>query len=227
MDNQNKFNAPSAIIIAGILIAGAVLYTGRTSRPSGANLPPAPNYTLDKVRPLSDQDHLRGAANPEILVIEYSDLECPFCKSFHQTMQQALTDYSGKIAWVYRHLPLDIHPQAMKEAEATECVAELGGTEKYWQFIDKIFAITPSNNGLDMSLLPKLAGELGIDETKFNECLNSGRQAARVQADSDNALEIGARGTPFSVVIFRNGKKAAIPGALPFTELKKILDQKH
>ncbi|MEK7650467.1 MAG: DsbA family protein [Patescibacteria group bacterium] len=225
MDTQNKLNAPVAIIIAGILIAGAVLYSGKNNNQAGNNPPPEPSYALDKVRAVDNTDHLRGAANPEITVVEYSDLECPFCKVFHETMHTALAEYSGKIAWVYRHFPIDRHPLAYKQAEATECVAQLGGTEKYWQYVDKIFEVTPSNNGLDMSLLPKMASELGIDEARFTECLDSGKQTARIRADIDNALEIGAQGTPFSVVIFKNGKKAMIPGALPLSELKKILDK--
>ncbi len=226
METNSKFSAPMAIVIAGVLIAGAVLYSGKNSNQAGGNLPPEPKYALDKVRPLGETDHLRGGTNPETLVIEYSDLECPFCKDFHKTMQQAVTESAGKVAWVYRHFPLDIHPQAQKEAEATECVAELGGAEKYWQYVDKIFEVTPSNNRLDLTLLPQMAVELGIDQTEFETCLSSGRYASKIKAQTDNALEIGARGTPFSVVLFKNGKKAMIPGALPLVELKKILEQK-
>lgn len=106
------------------------------------------------VRKVDDSDHLRGDPKASVKVVEFSDLECPFCKRFHLTMQQLMEGYSGKVAWVYRHFPLDsLHPKARKEAEASECAAELGGNDGFWAYIDKLFEITPSNNGLDPNLL--------------------------------------------------------------------------
>lgn len=92
------------------------------------------------VDPVTPADHHFGSDNAEITIIEYSDLECPYCARFHQTMHQIVTDYNGKINWVYRHLPLEqLHPNAFNKALASECVAELGGNDKFWDYIDDIF----------------------------------------------------------------------------------------
>ena len=116
--------------------------------------PPKTSDDSRNVRQVTDSDHLRGDPKAKVKVVEFSDLECPFCKRFHVTMQQVIEEYDGKVAWIYRHFPLDsLHSKARKEAEASECAAELGGNDGFWAYIDKLFEITPSNNGLDPNLL--------------------------------------------------------------------------
>ncbi len=94
------------------------------------------------ITPLSQKDHLNGNPNAPVKIIEYSDLECPFCKEFHETMLQVMREYGaeGQVAWVYRHFPLTKHPQAEPDAEAAECVASLGGETAFWDFITKVFS---------------------------------------------------------------------------------------
>lgn len=94
-----------------------------------------------KVAAVTDQDHIRGDIKAPVKIIEFSDLECPFCGRFHPTMQQAFNEYQGKVAWIYRHFPLEsIHPTARPLAEASECAASIGGNDKFWEFIDTAFA---------------------------------------------------------------------------------------
>jgi len=114
--------------------------------------------------PSNQEDHWRGSTDARYVMIEYSDLECPFCRRFHATAQQVLDDYSDQVAWVYRHLPLtSIHPRAQLEAEASECAAELGGREAFWTFVDAVFDRTKSNGlSFDKDDLAALAAELGI-----------------------------------------------------------------
>lgn len=98
---------------------------------------------LPKLRPLDATDHLIGSLDAPVVILEYSDLECPYCKRFHDTMNQIMAEYgkSGQVAWAYRHFPiLSNHPDAAKVAEASECAAELGGNEAFWKFLDKVFA---------------------------------------------------------------------------------------
>lgn len=93
---------------------------------------------------------VRGNPDAKITIIEYSDLECPFCKRFHVTMEQVLATYGNDVRVVFRHFPLDsLHKKARTEANAVECAGEQG---KFWEFIDGIFAVTPSNDGLDITL---------------------------------------------------------------------------
>jgi protein-disulfide isomerase len=85
-------------------------------------------------------DHVRGAKNPKVYLVEYSDFQCPFCKQFHPSLQQALTEYKDQVAVVYRHFPLEsIHPLARPLAEGSECAAEIGGEDAFWEYHDKVF----------------------------------------------------------------------------------------
>ncbi len=101
-----------------------------------------PGVTLaGPVVPVSTtEDNVRGAANAKIALIEYSDYECPFCHAVHPTYQQLMKDYDGQVMWVYRHFPLSFHPEAMPLAVGAECAGELGGSDAYWAFSDKVMA---------------------------------------------------------------------------------------
>ncbi|MBI1999110.1 MAG: thioredoxin domain-containing protein [Parcubacteria group bacterium] len=228
MDQQpQNVLIPGAIVIAGLLIAGAVFMTNRDLPASPAAVADT-NAPLYSMRPVStDSDHLLGSPDAKIIIVEYSDLECPFCKSFHNTMKQVMETYGkdGSVAWVYRHFPLTtIHPKAQKEAEASECAAELGGTLGFWEYVDRVFELTPSNNNLDPALLPKIAEDVGLDRADFEACLSSGKHRERVTKDRDNAIGIGAQGTPFSVMLSKDGAARPIEGAVPFDSLKTIID---
>ena len=222
-----------AIIIAGALVAGA-LYFNRGSGENGAqnNLAVKDNIVEtakeNNVKAISSADHIRGNPNAKVKVIEFSDPECPFCKRFHDTMNKIIGEYgkSGQVAWVYRHFPLDaIHSKARKESEALECANEQGGSAKFWAYLDRLFEVTPSNDGLDLAELPKIAEYAGLDKIKFNECLTSGKYAKRVADDLADGVKSGAQGTPYSVVIATNGKKFVINGALPYANVKAVIDQ--
>lgn len=199
----------------------ASVATGDTANPQ---VPQPP--TAGKVDPVTEKDHVRGDRNARILLIEYSDLECPFCKRFHPTAQQIVEEYDGKVAWVYRHFPLDqIHLKADKEAEAIECANKLGGNDAFWKLTDKIFDVTPSNNGLNLDDLPKLAKDVGLDQNRFKTCLDSGEFAAHVEEDYQSGLTAGVTGTPGNILLdTKTGKTKLIPGALPFENFKAEID---
>lgn len=106
------------------------------------------NITLD---PVTASDHILGDINADILIVEYSDLECPYCARFHTTVKDIIAQYGTKVAWVYRHFPLDgIHPNARAKAEASECVASLGGNDAFWKYVDGTFdATSPKTPAFD------------------------------------------------------------------------------
>jgi len=224
--------------IAGALVTGAIFslvlivqgkwgggnnvgYNPPPAAPSPAGLPAAINN-----RPVDAKtDHIRGSNNAEVTLIEYSDLECPFCKRFHPTLKQILADYKGKVRWVYRHFPLaQLHSKAPKESEATECVAKLGGEDAFWKYLDKIYEVTPANNGLDLAQLPILAGQVGVNVAAFQKCLDSGEMTAKVATDEQDALNAGGQGTPYSVLISKDGQKIPVSGALPIEQIKQMID---
>jgi len=179
-----------------------------------------------QVAEITDKDWIRGDKNAQISIIEFSDPECPFCKQFHSTMQQVVAEYDGKVNWVYRHFPLpSLHTKAQKEAEALECAGELGGNEGFWKYADRLYEITPSNDGLDPDKLPEIAQYVGLNKSKFEECLSSGKYAAKVRAHAEDAVNAGGRGTPHSVVVTQDGEKIPFSGALPFSQIKSLINQ--
>lgn len=231
MSRKGQLSVPLAIIVAGLIIGISVIYAVGKKSVTGPIVDDVSDVdatanVLDKVRAIAEDEHVLGDKGAPVKIIEYSDTECPFCKRFHETMNQLVAEYDGKVAWVYRHFPLDtLHPKARKESEATECAAELGGNEKFWGYINRLYEVTPSNNGLDPAELSNIATYVGLDVAKFNECLSSGRQTQRVAKDYNEAVAAGGRGTPFSVVISASGKKTTIPGALPLESVKEIVDE--
>lgn len=223
MEKYKNLFVPGAILAGGAMIALSIFAGGGINLssekgPSEAVTEQAPDGLVTPS--VNADDYVRGNPDAPITIVEYSDLECPFCKQFHSTLQQALTDYGDQVRWVYKHFPLDaLHSKADKEAEAAECAGELGGSEKFWAYIDRIFAVTPSNNGLDLALLPQIAKEVGLDQGAFEGCLNSGKYAEKVESQYQSGLRLGVNGTPGSFV---NG--TPVRGALPYENLKAIIE---
>ena len=228
MEKKN-LSIPLSIITAGIIIAGAVYFsrsdniidTGRqNSSTSGVG---DQKQESNWPKEVSADDHILGNPDAPIKIIEFSDTECPFCQRLHPTLKKVMENYgkNGQVAWVYRHFPIDSrHSRARKEAEATECAAELGGEQKFWEYLDRLFEITPSNNGLDPAKLPEIAVYIGLDETKFEKCLVSGKYAEKVQNDFEDGVQTGVSGTPYSVMIAgglsaQAGKKETLNGVRP------------
>jgi protein-disulfide isomerase len=180
-----------------------------------------------------------GNPNAKIKIVEYSDASCPFCKIFHATMLQVMTEYgkTGNVAWVYRHFPLDqadengniLHKNAGTEAQAMECAADLGGNDKFWAYANRLYSITPSvtnatPEGLNPAQLPEIAVYAGLDKTEFKTCLSSGKNKAEVDADYLEGINAGVSGTPYSVIITANGKQIPVNGAQSYATLKNALD---
>ncbi len=165
-----------------------------------------------------NKDWIRGDKDAKVSVITFSDLDCPFCARFHDTMNEILTEYDN-VNWVYRHFPLtSLHPEAAKKAEAAECVGEQGGNEKFWEFLDKVFPAKPA-----LADLGVIVSNMGLDANKFQECLDSGKYTSLVQNESQQAQAAGARGTPYSIIVAGN-TKIPVAGALPIDTVKSYLD---
>lgn len=213
------------------------LQKGGASTAGQANVAaPAPQAPLDptvpvkadtlNLDPVSDKDHVRGSASAKLTLIEYSDLECPFCKRIHPDLQKLTSAYDGKIRWVYRHFPLaSLHSKAPKEAEAAECAAAAGGDTAFWKYIDKVFEVTPANNGLDPDELPKIAAQVGLNSYAFKRCLSDGKYKSVVDADYASGTKAGVNGTPGSFVLDDKGNAWIINGALPYDTLKSIVEK--
>jgi len=199
---------------------------GAASQTTANDANPQQPSNAEKVTPVSDSDHVRGNKDAKIALIEYSDAECPFCKRFHPTMQEILKEYGDKVKWVYRHFPLSFHANAQKEAEASECVAEFGDNDKFWEYIDKIFERTTSNGtGFALDQLGPLAAEVGVDQNKFQNCLDSGKYEKLVKDQMADGTKAGVNGTPSTFVVNAKGESQIVVGAQPKEAIKTIIDQ--
>lgn len=230
--SRGNFFLVFSVIAGAMIIGGAIMYSGNKND-AGNALAGNPEVVQKKeeagiqyVKPITTGDHLRGNINAPVQLIEFSDTECPFCKRFHETMKDILESSGGEVAWVYRHFPLDgLHPRARKEAEALECANELSGNGKFWEYIDRLFEITPSNNGLDPAELPNIAQYVGLDRAAFEKCLASGRYAEHVEQDVRDAQRSGGRGTPYTVILKNGVPIDAIEGALPYYSVKLSIEE--
>lgn len=234
-----------AIIFSAFIVSGSLVFLGsQISSNNQASLldsdleelkklvaadngsaPPAPK--VGPVVPVDPaKDHIRGNLNAEVSVIEYSDFECPFCKKIHPTLQQVVDEYDGKVNWVYRHFPLAFHdPLATQEAVATECAAEQGGNEAFWEYTDLIFERTASNVGLDADQLPVMAAEIGLNQQAFETCINSGKYDEHIKTEMSGGAQAGVSGTPGSIVINNVTKESQlVSGAQPFTTFNAAVD---
>lgn len=218
---NSQYVLPITILVAGALIAGAVFLIGGSGK---RNTTPSEHVTARPYDPAVD--YILGNPNAPVKVVEYSDLECPFCKNFHTTMHQIMRYYGegGQVAWVFRHFPLaQIHSKAPREAQAAECAGELGGNEAFWKFVDRVFEVTPSSNGLDLSQLPVIAGELGLNVEAFNQCLASEKYAKKVTDSYNEAIRIGAQGTPYTLLMVGD-EAVTLPGNQPYDSMRAAID---
>jgi len=194
-----------------------------------AQQPPAPSngkLSSDQVGTIpqvSATDHILGNKDAKVLLVEYSDLECPFCQRFHPTANQVIEEYGGEVAWVYRHFPLDsLHPKARSAAEASECVAELGGDDAFWTFVDEIFA----DQTAALSDIAATAAKAGVNKSEVEKCMDSGKYANKVTDQYNGGSSAGVTGTPGNFIITSDWENAWVfPGAVPFESLKPVIDE--
>lgn len=219
---ENTFLISSAIIVAGALIAFAVVYSNRggiaAPQPkqmaaAGESVPPA-----QVLGDLADDDLTLGNPNAPVTMVEFADFQCPFCaRMFSDTLPQIKEKYvkTGKVKFVYRDFPISsIHQFAQKAAEAGECADE---QEKFWQYHDLLYT---RQQQLSHENLKKWAGEVGLDVTKFNQCLDSGKYADEVAKDLADGQAAGVTGTPATFV---NGR--LVSGALPYAQFEAIIEE--
>jgi len=146
----------------------------------GANNAPAAS-----IRGIQKDEAVRGDEKASIVMIEYSDFQCPYCTRAHETFQKVMEEYGDKIAWVYRHFPLDsLHPFARKTAEGSECAND---QDKFWEFTDAVFA---DNSVLQQGEvgIRQIATSIGLNMNKFNSCLDSGKYTDKVNEDYQEGL---------------------------------------
>jgi protein-disulfide isomerase len=202
---------------------GSPTAAGDTRKEAQVNNP-AP--AAKQPKKISSADHIRGNKNAKVTLLEYSDFECSFCKKFYPTINDLLKSYGDKIRFVYRHYPLPFHVNAQKEAEASECVAQLGGNDAFWKYTDAIYERTTSDGtGFALSALGPLAAEVGVDQQQFQTCLDSGKYEKLVKDSIADGSAAGVQGTPSTFVIDSKGNSELMVGAQPIDSFKTAIDK--
>lgn len=163
-------------------------------------------------------DAIRGPADAPITLVEYSDFECPFCTRGFKTVQELMEKYDGKIRFIYKHLPLSFHQQAMIASKYYEAI-RLQSKEKAFKFHDAIFE---NQQGLrnGEKFLKDLAKKVGADMNKIAKDLESEAVKKRIEEDMAEAASFDMQGTPGFLL---NG--VPVRGAYPAGEFVKIVEK--
>jgi protein-disulfide isomerase len=179
-------------------------------------------------------DHFRGNKDAKVVLIEYSDFECPFCNKFHPTMVDLMKKYSDKLVWVYRHYPLSFHPNAQPLAEASECVSKYASDDAFWKFGDSvyekmadgsIFGTDPANKKVSEDMILSLATAAGADKSKVKACIDSKEMTQKVKDSQASGTKAGVTGTPGTIIMSKKGGVELIPGALPLEQVETMLEK--
>lgn len=223
--DKTKLILPGAILIASIMISGSVVFNSLNTKKLEANINQNGNpAAIEKVDVSSDDDPFIGNEKAKVTIVEFSDFQCPFCRIFwSEAYQQIKKEYidTGKIKFVYRDYPLPFHTAAQPSAEAAECADD---QDKFWEMHDKIFGEqTKQGTGTinyGVVELKKWASEIGLNTSKFNQCLDSGKYKSEVESDLADGSAYGVSGTP---TLYVNGNP--IVGAQPFSVFQAIIEQ--
>jgi protein-disulfide isomerase len=200
---------------------GAKQEGGQPSKPCGAkqgmDQPKIPlDLGLQKVEGVTPgANQIKGSASAPVLMVEFSDFECPFSKKFYQeTFPQIEKEYisTGKVKFAYRDFPLPFHPQAQPAAIAARCA---GKSSRFWEILDKF----SKSDKLEQDTISMFAKEVGLEKDDFIRCFNDPAVKNEVKKDMDEGVKYGVQGTP---AFFINGRK--IDGAMPFEAFKQVID---
>jgi protein-disulfide isomerase len=162
---------------------------------------------------VADNGPARGPATAPVTIVEFSDFQCPYCGRLVPTLEQVKAKYGDKIRIVFRQFPLPMHPNAEKAAEASLCANEQG---KFWEMHDAMFK---NQQELAVDNLKTKAAALGIKPDSFNQCLDSGKYASKIQEDQKEGTAAGVNGTP---AMFINGR--FLNGAVPIEQITSVID---
>lgn len=216
--NWNWVILSGSILVAAVMISGSLIYT-RGSDNGQAQIAPD-----EKVNVSADDDPVLGSDKAEVVIIEFSDFQCPFCRSFvEDTLPQLKKNYidTGKAKLVYRDFPLSFHPGAEPAAQGAECAEDQG---KFWEFHDIVFSEQAKQGtgtiNFGVKEVKQWADKVGLNAAEFNSCLDLGKYKEEVAKDADDGNKAGVSGTP---TFFINGNR--IIGAQPYSVFKSVIDK--
>ena len=225
--DKTKLILPVSILIAAVLISGALLYTRNTAGqnavvPTGVVQKPVGKVTIDLTNAM-----MLGDAKAPVTVVEYADFQCPFCERYFQQNEATLISQyvnTGKARFVWKDYAF-LGQESTWAAEAARCANDQG---KFWAYHDYLYTHQGSENSgaFSKANLKKFAGVLGLNATQFNTCLDTDKYAAFIQQETQAGSAIGVQGTPATfinglLVADSNGNSV---GAAPFATFQAIID---
>jgi protein-disulfide isomerase len=226
---------PASIVIAGVIIAAAIVYVSGSDRPGRAVGPAVPSAggaaaAAAVLGNLADDDPSLGSPSAAVSVVEFGDFQCPFCNRFFREAEREIIETyvkTGQVRFVYRDFAF-LGDESVAAAEAAECADEQG---TFWPYHDRLYNFiwdtyfAKGQNGENVgafstSNLQRLAAEVGLDTARFSECFSSRRYRAEVEKDIADGRAAGASGTPTT---FINGRM--LVGALPFSQFASAIEE--
>ncbi len=222
MSETKKFEltTPMAIVVVGVVIAAAIIFIHLTPTPTTAA---AGAGQAASVRAPEQSEHIQGSASAPIVMIEYSDFQCPYCQVIYPSLKKIQSESNGQVAWVMRNLPLtSIHPNAEPAAHAAECITDQLGNDGFWKYTDAVF-----NNQaqLSESFSTNVAISLGVNPLTYSACVSQKKHQDIIDQETLEAQTLGGQGTPFVVVLnTKTHKQVAVPGALPYAQLMTVIN---
>lgn len=204
------------VVLVGFFVAGFVVrgWWDEQRAPAVADAPAPGERVVEGVSP--DDDPYWGPADAAVVVVEFADYQCPFCRQHsQQTLDRLREEFQDRVRYVFRDFPIEsLHPQAFVAAEASQCAHAQG---RFWAYHDRLF---DHPDELGAQGLVAHAEALGLDVNDFEACLSEGTYRDEVQADLDAGLEYGVAGTP---AFFINGR--AVEGAASFDVFREIIEE--
>lgn len=216
---NRSYKIPIAIAIGGIIVAGAMFV-------STPNVFTNQDGNLGLVRPVTADDHILGNPVAPATIVVYCDFDSTFCKDMTETLQQIVANGGarGEVALVFRQFPLtELHPNALLHARAVECIAKTAGNEVFWKFVTILFR----NQPIDPKRYGTFASTIDISGNEFANCYADAAKTVdtRIEADRQNALDIGANGVPYSVILVTGKPPVVMAGAYPYNTIQQLVDQ--
>lgn len=174
-----------------------------------------------------DRTKLYGSPTARFTIVEYSDLECPYCRNFHATPKYLVDNSKGNVNWQWKHLPLSFHePAATAGAVASECVYDQKGSQGFWAFTNQWFKLSQGNGKGPTQAVSELAASVGVDIGRFEVCVQNSTHDGVVTEQKEYGTKIGITGTPASMIIDNvTGRRMFVKGGVPVANFAKAINE--
>lgn len=199
-------------LVTLLIIVGSVFFLSKPGTES------TPSKTADTKKLIKNDSHKIATEGAKITIVEFADFQCPACAAAHPVTKQIIKEYRGKINFVFRHFPLQIHKNAQVAAQAAEAAGE---QKKFWEMHDILFEKQREWSDLDnpTDKFVEFASTLNLDTEKFKKSVESNAYAAKIRSDQDDGIAVYVDATP---TFFINGQKNS--GVLQYNDLKAKID---